>query len=125
VFGELRSLLRGEHGEHCLHELDAILGQLPEHITHLAHLARYGAIASADPVRFRSCDSGQTPSPSDAGQSTSWMTKEVWGFLSQFWGIAAQSEAGRGARNRYNLARGALASGSLKPAIHPHRNGMI
>ena len=36
------------------------------------------------PVRWCSYDGGHTPSPNDAGKSTSWMPSEVWPFLSQF-----------------------------------------
>ena len=36
------------------------------------------------PVRWCSYDGGHTPSPNDAGKSTSWMPSEVWPFLSKF-----------------------------------------
>jgi len=44
----------------------------------------YTGCPTADPVRWCSYDGGHTPSPNDAGQSSSWMPKEVWAFLSQF-----------------------------------------
>jgi poly(3-hydroxybutyrate) depolymerase len=44
----------------------------------------YTGCPAADPVRWCSYDGGHTPSPTDSGQSASWMPKEVWAFLSQF-----------------------------------------
>jgi pimeloyl-ACP methyl ester carboxylesterase len=44
----------------------------------------YTGCPTADPVRWCSYDGGHTPSPTDAGQSSSWMPAEVWPFLSQF-----------------------------------------
>lgn len=42
----------------------------------------YTGCPDSKPVRWCSYDAGHTPSPSDKGQSSSWMPKEVWGFLS-------------------------------------------
>jgi poly(3-hydroxybutyrate) depolymerase len=44
----------------------------------------YTGCPAADPVRWCSYDGPHTPSPTDSGQSTSWMPQEVWGFLSAF-----------------------------------------
>lgn len=44
----------------------------------------YTGCPAADPVRWCSYDGGHTPSPTDAGQGSSWMPEEVWPFLSQF-----------------------------------------
>jgi poly(3-hydroxybutyrate) depolymerase len=44
----------------------------------------YTGCPAADPVIWCSFDGGHTPSPTDAGQSTSWMPAEVWSFVSQF-----------------------------------------
>lgn len=44
----------------------------------------YTGCPAADPVVWCSYDGGHTPSPTDAGQSTSWVPAQVWAFLSQF-----------------------------------------
>jgi poly(3-hydroxybutyrate) depolymerase len=44
----------------------------------------YTGCPASDPVRWCSYDGGHTPSPNDSGQSSSWMPKEVWSFLSKF-----------------------------------------
>lgn len=44
----------------------------------------YKGCPAAYPVRWCSYDGGHTPSPNDAGKSSSWMPAEVWPFLSQF-----------------------------------------
>ncbi|MBN2192285.1 MAG: hypothetical protein JW751_05670 [Polyangiaceae bacterium] len=44
----------------------------------------YEGCPAAAPVRWCSYDGGHTPSPTDAGQSRSWMPEEVWTFLSAF-----------------------------------------
>jgi len=44
----------------------------------------YSGCPDADPVRWCSYDGGHTPSPTDAGQGSSWMPEEVWTFFSQF-----------------------------------------
>lgn len=44
----------------------------------------YVGCAAEHPVRWCPYDGGHTPSPSDAGQSSSWMPEEVWAFFSQF-----------------------------------------
>lgn len=44
----------------------------------------YKGCPAADPVVWCSYDGGHTPSPTDAGQSASWMPAEVWPFFSQF-----------------------------------------
>ena len=44
----------------------------------------YMGCPAGKPVRWCSYDGGHTPSPTDAGKSTSWMPSEVWPFLSQF-----------------------------------------
>jgi hypothetical protein len=44
----------------------------------------YTGCPAAYPVRWCSYDGGHTPSPTDAGQFTSWMPDEVWTFLSAF-----------------------------------------
>jgi len=42
----------------------------------------YTGCPAADPVIYCSYDGGHTPSPNDAGKSTSWMPAEVWSFFS-------------------------------------------
>ena len=44
----------------------------------------YKGCSAGHPVRWCSYDGGHTPSPTDSGQSMSWMPSEVWPFLSQF-----------------------------------------
>ena len=44
----------------------------------------YTGCMAADPVIWCSFDGPHTASPTDSGQSTSWMPAEVWPFLSQF-----------------------------------------
>lgn len=44
----------------------------------------YAGCSAGHPTRWCDYDGGHTPSPSDAGQGTSWMPKEVWAFLKQF-----------------------------------------
>jgi len=44
----------------------------------------YTGCPTARPVRWCSYDGGHTPSPTDSGQSTSWMPREVWSFLTRF-----------------------------------------
>ena len=44
----------------------------------------YKGCPSGFPVRWCSYDGGHTPSPNDAGKSSSWMPSEVWPFFSQF-----------------------------------------
>ncbi len=44
----------------------------------------YAGCPAADPVRWCSYDGGHTPSPTDAGQSRSWMPEEVWAFVNRF-----------------------------------------
>jgi len=44
----------------------------------------YKGCPAGYPVRWCSYDGGHTPSPNDAGKSSSWMPSEVWPFLSQF-----------------------------------------
>jgi poly(3-hydroxybutyrate) depolymerase len=44
----------------------------------------YSGCPTTAPVRWCSYDGGHTASPTDAGQSSSWMPKEVWAFLSQY-----------------------------------------
>ncbi len=44
----------------------------------------YTGCPAADPVIFCSFDGPHTWDPTDSGQTTSWMPKEVWGFFSQF-----------------------------------------
>jgi len=44
----------------------------------------YEGCPAADPVRWCSYDGGHTPSPTDAGQSRSWMPEEVWAFVNRF-----------------------------------------
>jgi poly(3-hydroxybutyrate) depolymerase len=44
----------------------------------------YTGCPAADPVIWCSFDGPHTASPTDSGQSTSWMPKTVWPFLSQF-----------------------------------------
>ncbi len=40
--------------------------------------------SSGHPVRWCPFDGGHSPSPRDSGQNTTWMSKEVWTFLTQF-----------------------------------------
>ena len=44
----------------------------------------YKGCPAGYPVRWCSYDGGHTPSPNDAGKSSSWMPSEAWPFLSQF-----------------------------------------
>ena len=44
----------------------------------------YAGCPAADPVRWCSYDGGHTASPTDAGQSRSWMPEEVWAFVNRF-----------------------------------------
>jgi len=44
----------------------------------------YAGCPATDPVRWCSYDGGHTASPTDAGQSRSWMPEEVWAFVSRF-----------------------------------------
>jgi len=44
----------------------------------------YPGCPAGAPVRWCPFDDGHTPSPKDKGQSTTWMPKEVWSFLSQY-----------------------------------------
>ena len=44
----------------------------------------YTGCPDEDPVRWCNYDGPHTPSPTDSGQSSSWMPEEVWTFLSQF-----------------------------------------
>lgn len=44
----------------------------------------YAGCAEGSPTRWCDYDGGHTPSPTDGGQSASWMPGEVWTFLSQF-----------------------------------------
>lgn len=44
----------------------------------------YQGCSAGHPVRWCPYDGGHTPSPSDAGQGTSWMPKEAWKFVTQF-----------------------------------------
>lgn len=44
----------------------------------------YNGCPAPDPVRWCSYDGGHTSAPTDSGQSSSWMPKEVWAFVSQF-----------------------------------------
>ena len=44
----------------------------------------YKGCSAGHPTRWCDYDGGHTPSPNDSGQTTSWMPKEVWAFLSQF-----------------------------------------
>ena len=44
----------------------------------------YSGCMPTDPVTWCSFDGPHTASPTDSGQSTSWMPAEVWPFLSQF-----------------------------------------
>lgn len=43
----------------------------------------YAGCSAGHPTRWCDYDGGHTPSPSDSGQSMSWMPKEVWAFLKQ------------------------------------------
>jgi hypothetical protein len=44
----------------------------------------YAGCSAGHPVRWCPYDGGHTPSPADAGMSSSWMPAEVWAFFSQF-----------------------------------------
>ncbi len=44
----------------------------------------YKGCSAGHPVHWCPFDGGHTPSPVDSGQSTTWMPKEVWTFLTQF-----------------------------------------
>jgi poly(3-hydroxybutyrate) depolymerase len=44
----------------------------------------YKGCSDGHPVRWCPFDGGHTPSPRDSGQSSTWMPKEVWSFLSQY-----------------------------------------
>ena len=44
----------------------------------------YGGCPALAPVRWCSYDGGHTSAPTDSGQSSSWMPKEVWAFVSLF-----------------------------------------
>lgn len=44
----------------------------------------YASCSVDHPTRWCDYDGGHTPSPTDQGQSASWMPREVWDFLSQF-----------------------------------------
>jgi poly(3-hydroxybutyrate) depolymerase len=44
----------------------------------------YKGCSAGHQTRFCPFDGGHTPSPRDSGQSTTWMPKEVWTFLSQY-----------------------------------------
>jgi poly(3-hydroxybutyrate) depolymerase len=44
----------------------------------------YSDCAAGYPVRWCPYDGGHTPSPSDSGQTSSWMPEEVWAFFNQF-----------------------------------------
>lgn len=44
----------------------------------------YKGCSAGHPVRWCPFDGGHTPSPRDSGQSSTWMPKEVWSFLSQY-----------------------------------------
>jgi poly(3-hydroxybutyrate) depolymerase len=44
----------------------------------------YKGCSAGHPVRWCPFDGPHTPSPTDAGKSTSWMPSEVWPFMSQF-----------------------------------------
>jgi len=44
----------------------------------------YQGCSAGHPVRWCQYDGGHTPSPTDAGQSSSWMPKEAWKFVTQF-----------------------------------------
>ena len=44
----------------------------------------YKGCSAGHPVRWCPFDGGHSPSPTDSGQSTTWMPKEVWTFLSQY-----------------------------------------
>lgn len=44
----------------------------------------YKGCSAGHPVHWCPFDGGHTPSPVDSGQSTTWMPKEVWSFLSQY-----------------------------------------
>ena len=44
----------------------------------------YQGCSAGHPVRWCQYDGGHTPSPTDAGQGSSWMPKEAWKFATQF-----------------------------------------
>jgi len=44
----------------------------------------YQGCSAGHPVRWCQYDGGHTPSPTDAGQGSSWMPKEAWKFVTQF-----------------------------------------
>src|SRR6478736_5925172 len=44
----------------------------------------YTGCSAGHPVRWCQYDGGHTPSPTDAAQSSSWMPKEAWKFVTQF-----------------------------------------
>ncbi|HMA95419.1 MAG TPA: hypothetical protein VKP30_22175 [Polyangiaceae bacterium] len=44
----------------------------------------YNGCPALAPVRWCSYDGGHTSAPTDSGQGTSWMPKEVWAFVSNF-----------------------------------------
>jgi poly(3-hydroxybutyrate) depolymerase len=44
----------------------------------------YQGCSAGHPVRWCQYDGGHTPSPTDAGQGSSWMPKEAWKFVAQF-----------------------------------------
>jgi pimeloyl-ACP methyl ester carboxylesterase len=44
----------------------------------------YKGCAAGKPVVWCSYDGGHTPSPTDSGETSSWMPSEVWPFFSQF-----------------------------------------
>jgi poly(3-hydroxybutyrate) depolymerase len=46
--------------------------------------SNYQGCSAGHPVRWCPYDAGHTASPRDSGQSTSWMPREVWTFLTQF-----------------------------------------
>jgi poly(3-hydroxybutyrate) depolymerase len=46
--------------------------------------SNYKGCSDGHPVRWCPFDGGHSPSPKDSGQSTTWMPKEVWTFLSQY-----------------------------------------
>jgi poly(3-hydroxybutyrate) depolymerase len=46
--------------------------------------SNYEGCPAGQPVRWCDYDGGHTPSPTDLGQSTSWMPEEVWDFVTQF-----------------------------------------
>jgi len=44
----------------------------------------YDGCSAGHPTRWCDYDAGHTPSPSDAGQSQSWVPREVWSFVEPF-----------------------------------------